>query len=122
MKLLDKRAAAYCAEVAKALPFRGRKRAAYLESLRQDADEYLRGHPWATGSDLAERFGEPSEIAAAFIAEMPEEEINAKIRYRKRVVTIVIAAAVLALLLVAVGIVLMYLRNAQDMSGYYVFT
>lgn len=122
MKQLDKRAAAYCRDVAKHLPFRGAKRTAYLKSLRQDADEYLRAHPWATEKDLAGRFGEPSEIAVAFVAEMPEEEINARFKARNRVVLLAIAVAALALLLLVVGIVLMYVRNAQDMSGYFVVT
>ena len=122
MKRLDRRAAAYCRRVAKALPFGGPRKRDYLERLRGDVRSWLSTHPWAEEGELAETFGSPEQIAAAFLSEMPYEELNARIRARKRVVRLVLLALGLALLLVIAALVYMILRNRQDMDGHFIVT
>lgn len=122
MKRLDRTARAYCGAVRKKLPIRGPRRTAFLKSLRQDADEYLRTHPWATSEELADRFGAPEDIAVTFVSEMSYDEINERFRAGNRVIRIALIVAGAALALLALGIFWMILRNSLDMTGYMVVT
>ena len=122
MKQLERRARQYCRRVAKKLPFGGEKRKRYLESLQQDVNGYLSDHPWADAEELARVFGQPEQIAVAFVSEMSYAEINARFRARNRALWIVSGAVALAMLLLAAMIVYMIIRNRQDMNGHLVVT
>lgn len=122
MKRLERRADAYCRQVAKKLPFGGAQKRAYLLALRHDALGYLSTHPWAEPRELAEVFGSPEQIAVAFVSEMSYEEINARFRARNRVLALVSAAVVISLLLLGAMIVYLVIRNRQDMDGHFVVT
>lgn len=122
VKRLEQRAKRYCRHVARALPFGGAKKRGYLAAIKQDVLRYLSEHPWDGEEKLREVFGSPEQIAAAFVSEMPYEEINNRFRARNRALFIVSVAVILALLLLVGMIVYLIIRNQQDMDGYFVVT
>ena len=122
MKRLEQRAAVYCRQVAKKLPFSGERKRAYLDNLRNDVLGYLSSHPWADLDELAAQFGTPEAIAVAFVSEMSYEEINKRFRARNRVVKLVLLALGIALAALAAMIVYLIIRNRQDMDGHFIVT
>lgn len=122
MKRLEQRAAVYCRQVAKKLPFSGERKQTYLENLQIDVLAYLSSHPWADEQELVAQFGSPEEIAVAFVSEMSYEEINKRFRARNRVVKLVLLALGIALASLAAMIVYLIIRNRQDMDGHFIVT
>ena len=122
MKRLDRRAASYCRRVAGKLPFGGRRKREYLRSLRADVRGYLSNHPWAEPEELAEAFGTPERIAAAFLSEMDDAELYRRVHLRRRVIRLVLLGLGLALLLLTAALAYMILRNRQDMDGHFIVT
>lgn len=62
---------------------------------------------------LAERFGTPQQVAAAYVDEMPTAELLAQLHIRRRVVTTVVLAVVAALA-VYVGVLLWQMHQVQS--------
>lgn len=122
MKRLEQRAAVYCRQVAKKLPFSGERKRAYLGSLRSDVLGYLSSHPWADLGELAAQFGTPEAIAVAFVSEMSYAEINERFRARNRVVHLVLLALGFSLLALVGMIIYLIIRNQQDMDGHFIVT
>lgn len=122
MKQLEQRAAVYCRQVAKKLPFSGERKRAYLDNLRIDVLGYLSSHPWADLGELAAQFGTPETIAVAFVSEMSYAEINERFRARNRIVHMVLLALGIALITLVGMIIYLIIRNQQDMDGHFVVT
>ena len=122
MKRLERCAAAYCRRVGRKLPFGRRQKREYLQSLQADVSRWLSTHPWAGPEELSETFGSPERIAVAFLSEMDDAEVYARISAKKRVIRLVILALGLAIGLLAAALIWMLIRNRQDMEGHFVVT
>ena len=70
-----------------------------IAQLRVSVTSYLEQEPDASFDMLRERFGEPQAIAAAYVDNTDTAELLRALRVRRRVVTTVTAAAVIALIL-----------------------
>ncbi len=87
----------YCRRVRKQLPVGGKQKRMYLETMYQRVLEYLETAERTDEAALEAHFGDPENIALAFLGEMPYQEISRKFRFRNRVIAIVLAVAILAL-------------------------
>mgnify|MGYP006987473157 FL=1 len=106
----------YVCAVSSFLPCSGKTKKPWLDAIRAQAEGYI-----AQGGDpaaLAERFGTPQQVAAAYVDEMPTAELLAQLHIRRRVVTTVVLAVVAALAVYA-GVLLLQLHTIhQDLSGW----
>ena len=106
----------YVCAVSSFLPCSGKTKKPWLDAIRAQAEDYI-----AQGGDpaaLAERFGTPQQVAAAYVDEMPTAELLAELHIRRRVVTTVVLAVVAALAVYA-GVLLLQLHTIhQDLSGW----
>ena len=101
----------YVCAVSSFLPCSGKTKKPWLDAIRAQAEDYI-----AQGGDpaaLAERFGTPQQVAAAYVDEMPTAELLAELHIRRRVVTTVVLAVVAALA-VYVGVLLWQMHMVQD--------
>lgn len=101
----------YVCAVSSFLPCSGKTKKPWLDAIRAQAEDYI-----AQGGDpaaLAERFGTPQQVAAAYVDEMPTAELLAELHIRRRVVTTVVLAVVAALA-VYVGVLLWQMHLVQD--------
>lgn len=101
----------YVCAVSSFLPCSGKTKKPWLDAIRAQAEDYI-----AQGGDpaaLAERFGTPQQVAAAYVDEMPTAELLAQLHIRRRVVTTVVLAVVAALA-VYVGVLLWQMHMVQD--------
>lgn len=97
----------YVRAVSGFLPCSGKTKKPWLDAIRAQAEDYI-----AQGGDpaaLAERFGTPQQVAAAYVDEMPTAELH----IRRRVVTTVVLAVVAALAVYA-GVLLWQMHQVQD--------
>lgn len=106
----------YVCAVSSFLPCSGKTKKPWLDAIRAQAEDYI-----AQGGDpaaLAERFGTPQQVAAAYVDEMPTAELLAELHIRRRVITTVVLAVVAALAVYA-GVLLLQLHTIhQDLSGW----
>lgn len=106
----------YVRAVSGFLPCSGKTKKPWLDAIRAQAEDYI-----AQGGDpaaLAERFGTPQQVAAAYVDELPTAELLAQLHIRRRVVTTVVLAVVAALAVYA-GVLLLQLHTIhQDLSGW----
>lgn len=70
-----------------------------ITQLRASVTSYLEQEPDASFDMLREHFGEPQAIAAAYVDNANTAELLRILRVRRRIVSIVTAAAVIALVL-----------------------
>lgn len=101
----------YVCAVSSFLPCSGKTKKPWLDAIRAQAEGYI-----AQGGDpaaLAERFGTPQQVAAAYVDEMPTAELLAQLHIRRRVVTTVVLAVVAALA-VYVGVLLWQMHQVQN--------
>lgn len=95
----------YVCAVSSFLPCSGKTKKPWLDAIRAQVEDYI-----AQGGDpaaLAERFGTPQQVAAAYVDEMPTAELLAQLHIRRRVVTTVVLA-------VYVGVLLWQMHQVQD--------
>lgn len=92
----------YCRAVGSYLPCSRRQKRQILWDLRQRLAEYCGEHP--NGATLEENFGTPQQVAAGYVDDMDTTELLHALRYRRRVITIVVAGVLTALAVFAVAL------------------
>ena len=63
------------------------------------------------------RFGSPNAIAAAYVDDMNTEELLHALRVTKKIVTAVVTGIIVALLLWASAVSLVYIQNRIEKAG-----
>ena len=96
-RLKNKSARRYLRTVRGLLPCSRKMKAEITEPLRRSLVEFLTEQPNAVTDDIRERFGEPEIIAASCLEEVETSELLCKLRIRRKVVAIVVAAVFLIL-------------------------
>ena len=96
---MKKQLNAYCRRVRRCLPCPGKLKKQIMDSIWTQINLFLEKNPTADMTAIQQHFGTPQQIAAAYIDEMTPAEILRKFKIKRTVITIVCAAAALALLL-----------------------
>ena len=94
----------YLKQVKSHLTCPGALKKTFLEQLRGDVEEFLETNPNATLEDLAQRFGNPSEMAHSYIETLDGDELQKQIKKAKivkRIVLFTCLGILLAVLFVA---------------------
>ena len=97
-RLMNRAGRSYLRKVQGLLPCSRKMKCEITAPLRRSMAEYLAEQPDATAESLRTRFGAPEVIAATCLEDVDTTELLQKLRVRRRVLTIVITAAFLALL------------------------
>lgn len=107
----------YLKTIKKKCPRAYRKR--LLGDITHDVEEYLDGHPTATGSDFRNHFGEPEQFLSHCLAEMEDSECEKLLRKSKFIKCIIAVAAVLVVAIVAIAAVCIIVESSQSVGYYY---
>lgn len=94
MEKLNRPARRYLRRTGSWLPCAGSMKRKMLGEIRKTLLEFLAENPDADDGAILTRFGSPQQIAAAYIDEAETGELIRKLRIRRRVVSIVCAAAI----------------------------
>lgn len=79
------------------LPCSRKRKKHILDEIQNSVNGYLKDHPEANISEIEVRFGEPKNIAAAYVDDMDTPELLYALRARRRIITAVIAGVIAAL-------------------------
>lgn len=106
----------YCKQVKKWLPCGGKVAKRILQDLRMNLLVYLEENPNADFEQLKEHFGQPKDIACAYIDGQNTEELLAALRLRRRVLAMV--AGALMLLLAICGVYISWASHEINNTSY----
>lgn len=102
MNLKDRQLKKYYSNISTLLPCPGGMKRNLLSGLKTQIAAYLEENPNADMETVQDRFGTPQQIVGAALEEMPTPEVLRKIRIRKRIL-LILGAALLAALLIWLG-------------------
>lgn len=108
----------YLADVKSALKQEKAYQRSVVERLNADIQDYISENPDATDADFLAHFGNPGDYAAEYMATMPLGEQKARLSAKKRVIIIVAAGVVAALMLLGIGIATCISRINSELTGY----
>ena len=109
----------YYRDIYNALPYDSRKKKDFLHQLKNSVDSFLLEYPDADIATVRQHFGAPEQIVNSCFEALETTQVLNKIKLNKKIVKIVTAIAVCALLLwgVVLGIALM--DNISSRHGFY---
>lgn len=102
MNLKDRQLKNYYRNISTLLPCPGGMKRNLLSGLKTQIAAYLEENPNADMETVQDRFGTPQQIVGAALEEMPTPEVLRKIHIRKRIL-LILGAALLAALLIWLG-------------------
>lgn len=85
----------YYRQIKSFLPCSRKDKKRCLQDLKADVDIFLQQDPQADIQTVRDRFGTPRQIAAVFVEEMDTGLLLKRLRIRRRVVAIVMSAALI---------------------------
>lgn len=100
------------------LPCGGQVKKMLMANITATIGGYVEEHPGIDFAAVQAHFGTPQQIATAFVDEMDTEELLGKLRIRKKLVTVITAAAIAIVVLWAVVVTLSYLSFLNQLYGY----
>ena len=95
----------YCARVWRLLPCRRRQKQQILCKVRARALAWLEQNPSLPFAEFEKLFGSPQAIAASYLEQMDASEVLSKLTIRKKILLTIAAAAAVALLIWAAGVI-----------------
>lgn len=78
---------------------------------------FLEDHPDATIADVRAHFGEPQNIAAAYVDDMNTPELLHALRVRRRTITIILVGVITALFMWASCLTYAYAEHTAQIDG-----
>lgn len=119
MRMYNSAAKRYLRELCKSLPCGRKERKRVLEGIRQSIENEQADGP-ETYEDLVSRYGSPDEIASAYFSEKSTGELIRELRIGNRVLAILLAAVVAALLIWFGWGAFTYVSLTSEAPGYIV--
>lgn len=101
----DRELRKYYREVGSCLTGTDSQKRLLVAQIKEQVGTFLQEQPEADMAAIVRHFGTPQQIAQAYLEQMDTPELLGKLRIRKRIVTIVAVAAIVALAMwgIAVG-------------------
>ena len=109
----------YLADVKSALKQEKAYQRSVVKRLNADIQDYISENPDATDADFLACFGNPGDYAAEYMTTMPLGEQKARLSAKKRVIIIVAAGVVAALMLWGISLVSFLLDTHTTHNGYF---
>jgi predicted Fe-S protein YdhL (DUF1289 family) len=117
--MMNRNCKRYLRQIRRWLPCTPGKKQSILGRIRENIMQYLQENADPTFQDLQERFGDPQQIAAACVDEMGSMELLRDLRICRRIVTVVVAAAMAAVLIWAAAVTIMSIDAHDSVNGFY---
>lgn len=112
----------YLARVRRALPCMGGRKRRLLKKIREQLAIWEESCPSATYQNAVDRFGQPEQIAAAYVESADTNELLASLRIRGQIVRTFIAMALGIVLIWAAGVTAAVVDAKNSIGSYYTET
>lgn len=109
----------YYKEVEKALKCSSKAKKEILNNMRSDIEDYIAEHPAATESEIRLKFGEPQQYADEFLVSLDKKELGRKVWLSRIGLKFWIISALIMILLLALTIIGIIIRNERTKPEYY---
>ena len=120
MRMCNSAAKRYLRELRKSLPCGRKERKRVLEGLRQSIENNEATDGPDTYEALVSRYGSPDEIASSYFSEKSTGELIRELRIGNRIMALILAAVVIALLLRLGWWIASYVSLMNEYPGYIV--
>lgn len=117
MKSRDAALKRYYRTIRSYLPCSHKLKNRILDEIQNSVNGYLEDHPDAGISEIEARFGEPKNIAAAYVDDMDTSELLYALRVRRRIITSIVAGIIAALFMWASCLTYAYVQHTARMDG-----
>lgn len=117
MKSRDAALKRYYRTIRSYLPCSRKLKNRILDEIQNSVNGYLEDHPDANISEIETRFGEPKNIAAAYVDDMDTPELLGALRIRKRIITRIVTGVIAALIMWASCLTYAYVQHTARMDG-----
>lgn len=117
MKSRDAALKRYYRTIRSYLPCSRKLKNRILDEIQNSVNGYLEDHPDANISEIETRFGEPKNIAAAYVDDMDTSELLHALRVRRRITTAVVAGVIAALLMWGSYLSYAYVQHTAQLNG-----
>lgn len=108
----------YLARVRRALPYMGGRKRRLLGRIQEQLAIWEESCPSATYQNAVDRFGQPEQIAAAYVECADTKELLANMHFGGRVVKAVVALTVIVALIWGIGISIAVIDEKKSSVGY----
>lgn len=108
----------YLLEIAFYLPVPWKQKKEILRKIKHSIESYIFDGDYISYRQIRSRFGDPQQIAMAYLTEMDPEELMEKVNQKRIVVRIFVTVVVVALTLLTVSLVRNLVSFMKDMNGY----
>lgn len=109
----------YQRQVRSYLPCSGKQKRRILAGIHERVNAFVAEHSDCTFAEVEAHFGSPQDIAVSCLENMNLKELLQTIRLRRRIVTILVSAVLIAISLWAGCITAAYHEHVVDTNGYY---
>lgn len=108
----------YLLEIAFYLLVPWKQKKEILRKIKRSIESYIFDGDNISYRQIRSRFGDPQQIAMAYLTEMDPEELMEKVNQKRIVVRIFVTVVVVALTLLTVSLVRNLVSFMKDMNGY----
>ena len=112
----------YLRQVRRHLPCGFKVKKQIMEKIGTAVNSYMERHPGTSYGQLLQRFGTPQQVACTYVDEMETTELLCRLNLRGKVLKTVAATCVTAVVLWAIGLLVVTIEFYQGANGYCVFT
>ena len=105
-------------EVALQLPGNWKQKKLVLEEIKRSIQSYAFEGDYISYGQIRTRFGDPKQVAAAYLSELAPEELLENVNVKKKVVRILLTAAITAVVVWAIFLILCFNSVQKDANGY----
>ena len=112
----------YCRAVRRNLPCSGKLKQKILTEIGMSVRTYLEENPSANYTEIENKFGTPQQITSAYLDEMDHQVLARELKIKNRIVKIVAAALITALLMFGITLGIVVYEDYDTDHGYIVVT
>ena len=108
----------YLLEISFYLPVRWKQKKQILGKIRCSIESYIFEGDYVSYRQIRSRFGDPQQIAIAYLSEMTTEEVLEKVKQKQFIVRTVLAVVIVVMILWAVYQARQLINFWDDTNGY----
>ena len=112
----------YCRAVRRNLPCSGKLKQKIVAEIDMSIRAYMEENPTADYAEIERRFGSPRQITSAYLDEMDHQVLARELKIKNRIVKIVAAALIAALLMFGITLGIVVYEDYDTDHGYIVVT
>lgn len=102
------------------LPCSQQQKSVILKSITCNIENFVLSNPSADFAEIENHFGSPQQIASSYVEDMNTPELLHALRTRKRIVVVVMAVVLSALLIWACAVTVAVIDFSKSNNGYFI--